>query len=525
MRKILIVLFIIFISTQVQAATYYVDASAANDSGNGSIGSPKKYIPSGIALLSTSGGDTLIIKNGTYAGSSNNITSIPNSATNYNIVQAETDGGVIITASLAIASGQHCDFVGLKFQIAETKSIASTYTRFFRCSFQGGEVCSSNCNGAVNIATGSYQLYEDCWFYGVGGRYTVMIYEEHNTVFRRCVIRHDAGYTADEGNPESPFVIYASYNVALLNCIIIDNTLTYSGDYTTDLYVTGHPAQPSIDGCVIQGCIFINGKNGSFYYDNDSGSTGMSFVDNVFYNNDSGINMSNGGSALSINRLTIGDISGASVDTSAGSVTVINGNFFNHGGANDGSATYTNTYNPSSYSGTGITHIDPVSNGLLYLPRIEDGSTLKTAGSSGGQMGAQVIKKVGTSGTLYGESGYNTVTNDNLWPWPNEDRIKADMEAVSDRGFTAYSGMDGVHNTLTTYIWEYLGNEIPADIYGGEEPSCDADHLELCTTEEICTGASLNWCDDACQVEECEEPPAATTPLSGFRCSGCRINL
>lgn len=475
MKKIILVILVCLLwSINSFSATYYVDNAAANDSGNGSIGSPKKYIPSGIALMSASGGDTLIIKNGTYSGSSNNITSIPNSSTNYNIIQAESDGGVIVTSSLAIASGQHCDFIGIKFQIAATKSIASTYTRFFRCAFNGGEVCSSNCDGAVNLAAGSYQLYEDCWFYGVGGRYTVMIYEEHNTVFRRCVIRHDAGYTADEGNPESPFAIYASYNVALLNCIIIDNTLTYSGDYTTDLYVTGHPSQPSIDGCIIQGCIFLNGKSGSFYYDNDSGSTGMSFIDNVFYDNDSGINMSNGGSALSINRLTLGLTTSSSVDTSSGSVTVINSNFFNHGGANDGSATYTNTYNPESYSGTGVTHINPVTNGLLYLPRIEAASTLKTSGSSGGQMGAQIVYKVGTDGTLYGESGYNTVTANSLWPWPNEDRIKTDMEAVSDRGFTAYSGLDGVHNSLTTYIWEYLGNEIPADIYGEEPPASTA---------------------------------------------------
>ena len=43
------------------AATYYVDASAARDSGNGSQASPKKYIQSGISLMSSRGGDTLII--------------------------------------------------------------------------------------------------------------------------------------------------------------------------------------------------------------------------------------------------------------------------------------------------------------------------------------------------------------------------------------------------------------------------------------------------------------------------------
>ena len=33
---------------------------------------------------------------------------------------------------------------------------------------------------------------------------------------------------------------------------------------------------------------------------------------------------------------------------------------------------------------------------------------------------------IGVSGTLHGEPGYDQVTNDDLWPWPEEARIKAD---------------------------------------------------------------------------------------------------
>ncbi len=72
-----------------------------------------------------------------------------------------------------------------------------------------------------------------------------------------------------------------------------------------------------------------------------------------------------------------------------------------------------------------------------------------------------MVKRYGSDGTRYGEAGYNTLTNTDLWPWSNEDRIKADMSAVSTRGFCA-SGQ-----TLTKYIWEYLGNTIPPEIYGG----------------------------------------------------------
>lgn len=53
-----------------------------------------------------------------------------------------------------------------------------------------------------------------------------------------------------------------------------------------------------------------------------------------------------------------------------------------------------------------ITDVNPVSNGLLYLPRIEDGSLLKIYGEGGGQIGAQVSNKIGISETLWGEDAW-----------------------------------------------------------------------------------------------------------------------
>jgi hypothetical protein len=44
---------------------YFVDASAANDSGSGSLASPKKLIQSGYNLMTA--GDTLYVKSGTYS--------------------------------------------------------------------------------------------------------------------------------------------------------------------------------------------------------------------------------------------------------------------------------------------------------------------------------------------------------------------------------------------------------------------------------------------------------------------------
>ena len=96
---------------------------------------------------------------------------------------------------------------------------------------------------------------------------------------------------------------------------------------------------------------------------------------------------------------------------------------------------------------------------LKYLLRIEEGSELKGSGYDKQDYGANVIARYGVDGSRYGDPGYNTLTTVSLWPWPNEDRIKNDFSLSSKRGFCA----DGM--TLTKYIWEYLGNKMPEDLY------------------------------------------------------------
>ena len=71
---------------------------------------------------------------------------------------------------------------------------------------------------------------------------------------------------------------------------------------------------------------------------------------------------------------------------------------------------YNNLFgNRSNYGNTsGGVHnifINPLNNGLKYLPRIEQDSVLATSGEGGGQIGATIIKRLGKSGSLYGDSG------------------------------------------------------------------------------------------------------------------------
>jgi hypothetical protein len=143
---------------------------------------------------------------------------------------------------------------------------------------------------------------------------------------------------------------------------------------------------------------------------------------------------------------------------------------------------YINSYSIGSNDFSVTHHIttNPHSSGLLYPIRVESGSALATGGSGSGQIGANITQILGPDGAEYGASGYNAPqgSQGSLWPWPLEAWVKAQMAAMDTtiggntmppptRGFCASgNGLYGGPITLTSYIWESLGNALPASIYG-----------------------------------------------------------
>ena len=140
-------------------------------------------------------------------------------------------------------------------------------------------------------------------------------------------------------------------------------------------------------------------------------------------------------------------------------------------GAQPPAATYCNGSIGPCNTPTNTITTNPQVNGLLYLPRIEAGSALSTAG-----IGATVTYMRGKSGTMWGEEGYDDLTTTPMWPFPMEDLIKQEMCAYNlhgvngNRGFCTYEGQTGI-NSLTSYVWEYLGNAMPADLYASTPTS------------------------------------------------------
>lgn len=119
---------------------------------------------------------------------------------------------------------------------------------------------------------------------------------------------------------------------------------------------------------------------------------------------------------------------------------------------------------------------------LRYLTRIEPNTSLSGAAQDGSNLGATVMTHVGQSGTHYNQVGYDVETNLPMWPFPMEDMIKQKFSEYTYTGPT-YEGPEGGSSsrvptgidetligargfavdgqTLTNYIWGYLGNLVP----------------------------------------------------------------
>ena len=73
------------------------------------------------------------------------------------------------------------------------------------------------------------------------------------------------------------------------------------------------------------------------------------------------------------------------------------------------------------------------------------------------QVGAQVLKRIGSANSIFGDHEFDSVTGEALWPWPNEERLRNDVcSGGITRGLCAQAG------SLTNYVWSFLGSMPPA---------------------------------------------------------------
>lgn len=560
-RRYLLLLFLVSILccafTECLADTHYVCNSIATCNTNGGSGWSGTPSDSGTCgsktnpcltikygLTQFASGDTLLIGNGTYTGTSNmisdgfasySLTAKNGSAGAYTTIKAETDWGVVIdgqgTNNTGWTTWAYGIVRGIHFKNSAgygLRCAACNHVKVIRCAFEeqsdyglyfnsdSSTVGSTNCLAEQNFAFG-----QGSYFFDDGSSQTTGLKNDRN-IYRMNVVRRDFYHSPGNSNHYAAFASYygALNAVYYQNNIAVDSvTGPTSGWYSN---ASLYPANGG-NGFTVTGHISINeaGMAGLF-----EGGSSVNITDAVFYvvqdysGNSNGIygyNSSNTYNRIIVNGSSYTESGGSGFMEMTNANTITNSIFYGNliGLRQCTGSNYNDLYNNTTsnyYSmtpGANDRTINPLTNGLLYPVRIENSSTLKTAGTSGGQIGPSILYRYGRTASLesecggaidglscqlYGETGWNELQDGqsgrslvSLWPFPNEATIKTKMAAYSAhgvsgaRGFATGTSIDGSAQTLTKYIWEYLGNQIPADVYGD-------------TTAPTISGVSMSGC-------------------------------
>lgn len=463
------------------AANYYVSSLGSDTADGLTPATAFLTIKKGMQTLVGQTGKVLQVQNGTYQTTNNFISdvfhgvNISGTANARNRIQAQTVGGVTITdqgigsllythQAIKIITSKFVDVVG--FYVNFTGNILPDIV----CSIGGtnGRNRLARClvRKTGNLEpfaswyhlSGSYNLMEDC--YGVGGtRYGFETGGTNSTdnhlVFRRCVGRFDY---SQSNQPKSAFIHYGANDgattnhIAFLNCISVDQIGVNYGGGNSGWTYGGINIIKTADSDYFAGNIILNNEGEFGFWIDGTLHTG---INNIIWdqkNNPLGAGVANNGmfvrasldSITSVTKFTIGECDGQPIRNDAGNKWQTSHNLLN-----------------------------PIGQTYLLQPN---------AGPNTSE-GATVLSRIGVSGSFYDDTNWNTITDKSLWPWVDEDLIKSKFalaiaipsngaggltSITADRTFCTGTMLDGVTpKTLTSYIWEYLGNPVPASMYPG----------------------------------------------------------
>ena len=457
------------------------------------------------AISKMASGDKIIVANGDWRNNQGMFIAepyIPPNGTigNYSKIYAETEWEVKLPYIHIETSRQHgfLEFRGIVFDNRYIgKGIFhyaynSHHTKFIQCGFLAhGLKGNMHASGFGNPdrsdrSKNQYNLMEDCVVWG-SGRYMIISWNGQKNIFRRCIARHDFNDAHQIFNFRAYDCDYHFYQ----NCISIDSDRIehYFRPLNSESggFWFGGPTNNSI-----QGCISIKDVHMPYYIGGVAGEGHNTIENSIAIDVTvpgvptlSAFVLKANTNVVASNLLGIGALDKKqdgfygkkkgtfqirdSIVKDVGNIGLwVNGasgmNHFNAGKCVSSSGRLARTLEKlgvgSSCWGKDATAFDPEKNGLKYPVRIEPDSLLASAGTKGRRCGPEILKKIGVSGTLYGENGWDEVTDENLWPFPNEKKIRELMretvEGVSGKyGFC----MDG--QTLTNYIWGYFGNTVP----------------------------------------------------------------
>ncbi|HCO61741.1 MAG TPA: hypothetical protein DIT58_16305 [Porticoccaceae bacterium] len=485
------------------AANYYLSA-AGNDGGDGSEAQPWASFQHAFTQLGP--GDVLIVKDGLY--SEPLAPSVSGQPDNPIRIYAENDGKVIIETvdepAIYISNKNYITIEGIFARTSGENATVyvgghdgpdwsdkTTGIILRRVSVQGSSLMINS--SAFHVARVDNVLLEDVWSFG-HARNTMAVYGSDNVTVRRAVIRWDGwyGYDYKPDDPRVGLTVYNTHNSVFENIVVIDG-----GKQGADTF--GERVALAISGN-------NNGETAPFIDSSNNSFHGVILLNNV----GKGLNAESGEGILLnnyIEHLVSWDNSavGYVVNRNADGTSLVHGTVgFNNQGVRyspyhnvlnsylystlvmsnrkaeeDGGTSVgywstgedaTNDHNnyfdhQVNYTGTvpGANDISiPIT--MEYIVEIPD-SVNTGAGHDGDDIGATVVNRW--------VDGIET--DQPLWPYPLEDRIKSEMcdpVALVNLGRTADNVADWCETskTLTEYIWEYLGNPTPDHIYDGNSP-------------------------------------------------------
>lgn len=438
-------------------------------------------------------GNVLQVANGTYtAGSPPQGTA--GSAGSPIVVQAQNDGGVLITGGLLIRRSSYLTFIGLHVQAADDVIFVDSHNSLGNSShhltFQriGWECTTTGSTDEPCFAMGDgthHVLVEDSWGWGAG-RYTISCYGGNggndtpnltcdNNTFRRLVLRQGPNTNLNGGNPQACHTLYYASNNIVENVICLDSTHA-GGSSTSDFYLTQHDdvafgASTHTDNNKYYGLISINNTGGSACWWIDIDQGGIASNNEVHHlvcwdptsNPGWGTLVTCSSSTANgniVDHATIYSVTNSGWENACGSTQISNSLLISNGdyGTLQEGTGSTGTHDYNFYFGNGSgarnnvtteTHTSTTCNPAFVYPlRVEVGNCARGAAADGSSIGANLEKRY--------QDG--TVTATDLWPWPYETRIKTEM-CGSGPGHTV--GWCAGSKTLTKYVWEFTGGTSP----------------------------------------------------------------
>jgi hypothetical protein len=362
-------------------------------------------------------------------------------------------------------------------------------------------------------------LFENNYAFGQG-RYKFTSYQASNIVWRRNVARYDVG--SYDGEPKGTYSAYTTMNFLTANNIAVDadqpefvSSGEVAGEFTTP--TTSGPSRGKMQRNIQLNSEMIFGNMDDQISNGSGGDSDVQLSDMVSWDvRPLKKYVMTWGSAW-FDHMTMGDIAaqnfieeffnGYHRNTRGLTNSILhnfqNGNLFyglnqeenhftidrtverfgvNRVNISEFTGIEDSTYAPSTLQN--ISYINPIispnnpTGALRYIVRSEHHNNLTGITDDKKPLGATVMTMLGKSGTFYGDPGYDQETHIPMWPFPLEDIIKRKMQAyrftgpiyaesdsgrveVGEADLSGERGYAVDDQTLSHYIWNYLGNLVP----------------------------------------------------------------